>query len=320
MFEPPGYLRAPLTALAALLAVLAGAALAARLIPVTNHGVLTLAALSPYLSMAAVPAALLLVATRRFWAAAAAAGLAAAAIAVQLPRFIPDTAPDGVPLRILTANVELGTADAAALAALARDWADVLVLQELTPQLADAISTRIAADFPHRALDARPHASGAGVWSRYPITDTQGVGGFQLATQQVRLAVPGAAEVTLLNTHIVGPWPQPIDGWRTELALMRDTMTGLAAEAGPVIVVGDFNATRDMDPFRALLSTGFGDAADQSGAGLARTFPADSPVPPLIGIDHILIRHALATDARTVRVPGSDHLGVVATVVLRPLV
>jgi len=320
MFEPPGYLRAPLTALAALLAVLAGAALAARLIPVTNHGVLTLAALSPYLSMAAVLAALLLVATRRFWAGAAAAGLFIAAIAVQLPRFIPDAAPEGVALRVLTANVALGTADAAALAALARDRADVLVLQELTPQLAGAVGTRIAADFPHRVLDARPHASGAGVWSRYPITGTESVGGFELATIKVRVAVPGAAAVTLVNTHIVGPWPQPIDGWRAELALMRDTMAGLAAQPGPVIVAGDFNATHDMAPFRALLSTGFGDAADQSGAGLARSFPADSPIPPLIGIDHILIRHALATDARTVRVPGSDHLGVVATVVLRPLV
>lgn len=319
MFEPPGYLRAPLTVLAALLAVPAGAALAARLIPVTNHGVLTLAALSPYLTMAAVPAALLLVATRRFLAGAAVAAVAAAAIAVQLPRFIPDAAPKGVALRVLTANVELGTADPAALAALARDRADVLVLQELTPQLAGAVDTRIAADFPHRALDTRPHASGAGLWSRYPITDTEEVGGFQLATQQARLAVPGAAEVTLLNTHIVGPWPQPIDGWRAELALMRDIMTGLAAQPGPVIVAGDFNATHDMAPFRALLSTGFGDAADQSGAGLARSFPADSPIPPLIGIDHILIRHGWATDARTVRVPGSDHLGVVATVVLRPL-
>jgi endonuclease/exonuclease/phosphatase family metal-dependent hydrolase len=37
-------------------------------------------------------------------------------------------------------------------------------------------------------------------------------------------------------------------------------------------------------------------------------------VPALIRIDHILIRNAAATDMRTVQVPGTDHLGVAATV------
>jgi endonuclease/exonuclease/phosphatase (EEP) superfamily protein YafD len=81
-----------------------------------------------------------------------------------------------------------------------------------------------------------------------------------------------------------------------------------------VIVAGDFNATVDMKPFRRLLHNGFRDAAEQSGAGLVATYPADSAIPPLIGIDHILTFNSTARDARSVRIPGSDHLGVMAYV------
>lgn len=84
-----------------------------------------------------------------------------------------------------------------------------------------------------------------------------------------------------------------------------------------MIVAGDFNATVDMRPFRDLLGAGYRDAAEQSGAGLTRSFPADSALPPLIGIDHILTRNSTATAARTVRIDGSDHLGLIATVHLR---
>ena len=63
---------------------------------------------------------------------------------VQLPRFVPDTPSSGVEL--LTANVLVGSADPDALATLASDRADILVLQKLTPDLAAALDNRIAAD------------------------------------------------------------------------------------------------------------------------------------------------------------------------------
>ena len=56
------------------------------------------------------------------------------------------------------------------------------------------------------------------------------------------------------------------------------------------------------------------EAAEQSGAGLTPTFPANTSTPPLIGIDHILTFNSSANDAHAVRIPGSDHLGVSATV------
>lgn len=310
------WLRTPLEALAGLALALACAAFVARFVPVTNHAVLAIAALSPYLSLGAVIAAVLLVVTGRRPAAAVTAVLATVAASVQLPLFISGGPAVGVPLRVMTANVMLGSADPDALATLARQHADVLVLQELTPDLAAALDTRMTADFPHRSLKARVEAAGAGIWSRHPITGSGVIEGYQLGTMNARIAVPGAAETTVLGIHIGGPWPQPIDGWRHEIAQMKATLRDFAAQArtNPVIVAGDFNATYDMADFRALFTDGYRDAAEQSGAGLTRTFPANMAVPPLIGIDHIITRGATAQEVRTVRVPGSDHLGLVATV------
>lgn len=306
-------------AAAAVGATVAGAALGARFLPVTNHPVLILAALCPYLCVGAVVAAVLLLAGRRWWAAAAALALTAGAVAVQVPQFRADTVAAGtVPMRVLTANLKEGNADPAALVSIADAQADVLVVQELTPELAVRLNAAgLESRFPFQVLDARPVASGVGIWSRFRVREYSRIGGFELGVVSATLRAPQAGvDAVVLAVHIVGPWPQPIDGWREEMAALPATLRQIAAGAGPaaVIAAGDFNATIDMAPFRALLDDGFDSATRQSGAGLVPTFPADRPTPPLIGIDHILVSNGSASGARSVRIPGSDHLGLVATV------
>ena len=185
-----------------------------------------------------------------------------------------------------------------------------------TPEIADRLAA-VESDLPYRAVDARPSAAGVGIWSRYPVQRYSRDPGYELGMLTASLQVPGVTrDVTVVAAHVVGPWPQPIDGWRKEMATLPKTLAGLAKTAGEgaVIVAGDLNATADMLPFRRLLAAGFRDTAEQTGAGLAGTYPAEGSAPALIRIDHILIRNAEATDVRTVRVPGTDHLGVEATV------
>lgn len=299
--------------------MVAAVAMAARFLPVVNHAVLIVAALAPYLTIAAAAlATTALLFARSWWAAGAAAALLAVAVAVQGPLFFgSDKAPaDSVPVRVLTVNLAMGKADPDALVAAAREQADVLVVQELTPELADQVAG-IESDLPHRAVDARPSAAGVGIWSRYPIERFSRDPGYELGVLTASLRVPGvASEVRVMAAHVAGPWPQSINRWRTEMAALRKTLAALAKTAGDgsAIVAGDLNATTDMLPFRRLLAQGFGDAAEQSGAGWAGTYPADGSVPPLIRIDHILTRNASATDLRTVPITGTDHLGVAATV------
>ena len=300
--------------------LVAAVAFAARFVPVINHTVLIVAALSPYLVIGAAAFALLLLLGQRSWWAVGPALLCAAALAVQLPLYINAgrIPPDSVAIRVLTANLHDGAADPEAVVSAARRDADLVVVQELTPELAaDFGRLGLDSDFPYRAVEARRGAAGVGLWSRYPITGSSRDAGYELGLLTASLRVPGtSADTVVLAVHLVGPWPQPIDGWRGEISRFPDNLraAATAAGSGAVIVAGDFNATSDMQPFRRLLRGGFADAVGQSGAGFTPTFPANRSVPPLIGIDHILTLNSTVGEVRTVRVPGSDHLGLTALI------
>jgi endonuclease/exonuclease/phosphatase (EEP) superfamily protein YafD len=299
--------------------LIAAVGLAARFVPVFDHTVLFISALSPYLLIfAGTPAVLLLLNTRSRWARVLALVLAAGVVVTVIPRFIGSArpAPGSVPVRVLTANLWEGAANPDELTAIARERADIILVQELTTDCATGLRG-LESDFPYQAVDARPGATGVGIWSRYPIHGARRDSRYRLGALVANVQVPGAASDTLvLSVHLAGPWPYPINDWRADVAKLPDTLRAAADRAGPgsVVAAGDFNATTDMLPFRRLLRNGYQNASQQAGAGFAPTYPANRQVPPLIGIDHILTFNSTASDVRTVRIPGSDHLGVVATI------
>jgi endonuclease/exonuclease/phosphatase (EEP) superfamily protein YafD len=69
-----------------------------------------------------------------------------------------------------------------------------------------------------------------------------------------------------------------------------------------------------MRQFRDLLTNGYRDAAEQTGAAFIPTFPADSWLPPALEIDHVLTRGATVTSLTAVTVTGSDHRALLTTV------
>jgi endonuclease/exonuclease/phosphatase (EEP) superfamily protein YafD len=82
------------------------------------------------------------------------------------------------------------------------------------------------------------------------------------------------------------------------------------------MIVGDFNATWGNRGFRELLSDGFTDAAAARGHPFQMPWPRDRRlIPPLIRIDHVLMRGALSPlDARVGTGRGSDHRPLIVTV------
>jgi endonuclease/exonuclease/phosphatase (EEP) superfamily protein YafD len=300
--------------------VTSGWALASRYLPITNHVVLLTAALSPYLTLCAALSAVLLILARRWMLAIAAAVLTVTTLAVQAPlyRGSDATRTAGAVVRVMSANLREGLADPDYPVRSARAQADVVAFQELTPQEVDRLSAAgLDATFPYRWLDARASASGVGVWSRFPMHATRRIDGYENAFVSAQIPVPGTSiDPTVVVAHIPGPWPQPIDDWHRDLDRLPVTFLEVAERAGEgsVIVAGDLNSTTDMRPFRALLRNGYRDAAEQSGAGIEPTFPADWPLPAFLAIDHILTRGCAATSLRTMEIPGSDHRALVATV------
>jgi endonuclease/exonuclease/phosphatase (EEP) superfamily protein YafD len=284
--------------------------------------VLVTAALSSYLMLFGPLSAVFLILARRWFLTTAAVGLTVATLAVQLPLFIGsgDARPSDVGLRVISANLRLGQADPASLVRSARAQADVVAFQELTPTAVKRLSAAgLDATFPYRWVDARNGAEGVGVWSRFPLDATMRIPGYAHAAVSAEIRVPGVSpNPTVVVVHLPGPWPFPIDDWSRDFDRLPATLAEVAEQTGRgcVIVPADLNSTMDMHPFRGLLRDGYRDAAEQAGAGFDPTFPGDLRVPPLVAIDHILTRNCTATSLHTIKIPNSDHRGVVATVMI----
>jgi endonuclease/exonuclease/phosphatase (EEP) superfamily protein YafD len=266
--------------------------------------------------------AALLIRGRRWVLAVAALGLTVAAVAVQLPLYFGSDASRtaGVEVRVISANIYEGMADPDHLVRSAQAQADVIAVQELTPQSVDRLTRAgLDATFPYRWLDARGDSRGVGMWSRFPIEAPRRISGYTFAFLTAQIRVPGVStDLTVVVAHLPGPWPYPIDSWRRDFDRLPVTLSEVSEQAGAdcVIVAGDLNSTTDMRPFRALLRNGYRDAAEQSGAGFKPTFPASWRLPPFMAIDHVLTRNCTATSLRTLELPGSDHRGLVVTVAI----
>jgi endonuclease/exonuclease/phosphatase (EEP) superfamily protein YafD len=317
LWSPGGRRPSPRTSLAgAVTCLVAVFAVAVRYVAAGPVVVIGLAAAAPYLFLAA-PLSAVLFAFARHWVGLALAALSAViAIAVQLPLYVAAPAPShGTDLVVMAANIRLGEADAASVVRVARDQrADVLMIEELTPS-ADARldAAGLNQQFPYHLALPGDRATGTGLWSRLPLQQPHRVSGLTFAAVTARITVgPGAAPVQLVALHVAGPYPDATD-WDRDLARLPRILRRLGA-GGRAVVGGDFNATPDVSRFRSLLTDGYADAADQAGSGLTATFPANTWYPPLIAIDHVLTRRAVAITTRTATVAGSDHRAFVAVI------
>lgn len=308
------------TSLGLLAVGVAGIGGVARYLDVSNHALLIAAALAPYLMLAAPVALLAFLLTRQWILAGGTAILTVALLSTQASLFLRNAQPgiDGATLRVLTANIYLGEADPHQLTELATERADIVAVQELT---ADAVANLHAAGldqvFPYHVLAPRPGASGTGLWSRLPITGSTSLPGHDHSIVVAHIRVPHVAgDQTVFAAHLPGPYPAPVDQWNRELGALPHELRE-AAGSGCVVVAGDFNSTLDMRAFRRLLDGGYRDAADQTGAGITATYPADHAyVPPLVAIDHVLTQRCTATSVDVVELPGSDHRGLVVNITI----
>ena len=190
--------------------------------------------------------------------------------------------------------------------------------EELTPGLVARLEAAgLRSLLPYAHADPRPRVPGAGLWARRPLEPLPPVPGLDLASPGARLALPSGAAVTVRAVHIVAPMRGLHPVWHADLRALR---ADLEEARGLQVVAGDFNATRDHRPFRDLLAAGYADCADiarhRSWPGL--TWPAGRRwTPAVMRIDHILVSAGITVrETRTVPVPGTDHLGVLAALEL----
>lgn len=278
------------------------------------------ASLTPY-AVPPLAVALVLLLRRRAWRASAAiAAVLALNIAWLVPLWVPDRAPapGATPLTVMTANLALGQADPAAVVAAVRSrHVDVLAVEELTaPAVAALHRAGLDRELGHRAIRPQPGATGAGLWSRLPLS----------AVTWSRTSNPTPTATIWLRGRpvVVGvlhPAAVVLDGgkpYAADYADLTDAVDGLD-HATPTLLLGDLNASVDNSELRELMGTRFRDAPELAGSGLLRTFTPSPRLPALLDLDHVLVDDAFGvTDTSVVDLPGSDHRALVARLGLAP--
>lgn len=225
-------------------------------------------------------------------------------------------AADQRPFTVMTLNLMLGQASPSqVVAAAVRNDVDVLVLQEVTPQVLTGMEAAgLDKALPNRAGKPADGPAGTMVFSVTKLTDVSPLdtyfGGY---TMKVRR--PGGP-VSLVAVHTRPPIGDAA-GWAADHA---EVLRASAAAVGPAVVTGDFNATPDHAQMRMLYDEGLTDTVKASTSGWQPTWPASGeisvfgvPVPSIVQIDQVIVSSEIsAVRTTTVTLAGTDHRAVIA--------
>ncbi|MBZ0290583.1 MAG: endonuclease/exonuclease/phosphatase family protein [Anaerolineae bacterium] len=267
------------------------------------------------------------------------------------PYFAPKTAsvPSGQTLRALTFNVWGYNPRMNDVEAWIRDsGADVVMLQEITPQHTQEVLPKLYELYPyHSDQEDLHHWNGTPNYnttlSRYPILEIEevdlqtpdtsnpvrivlDVNGQKVAVYNVHMAWPGGKPRFPIPARLNHFYVQVMLGYTDKIrnAQINRLLEHLKTEPYPYIFAGDFN-TSDQTPTYNLLASHLRDAFREAGTGLGGSWPVASSrglpgfLPPLIRIDYIWHSdHFRTVEAQQGPPLGSDHLALLATLALSP--
>ncbi|MBQ0825492.1 endonuclease/exonuclease/phosphatase family protein [Streptomyces tagetis] len=229
----------------------------------------------------------------------------------------------GGDLTVVSHNVGAGNPDPTGTARdLASSGADVLALEEITPQVKPLYEKELAEAYPHHTVQGT-----VGLWSKLPLSDTRPV---DIKMDHGPLADTKPADVTMAYNRAlrttVATGRGPLAVYVAHLGSVRVMPRGgfwtvhrdrgaqalgeaIAAERNErVVLLGDLNGTVDDRAFAGITSQ-LDPVQDAAGDGFGFTWPAKFPV---VRIDQILVRGVEPTSSWVLPATGSDHLPVAA--------
>ncbi|NEA53258.1 hypothetical protein G3I60_03510 [Streptomyces sp. SID13666] len=234
-----------------------------------------------------------------------------------------DKSHSGSDLTVVSHNVGADNPDPAGTARdLAASGADLLALEEFTPQALNTYEKELAKLYPHHTVRGT-----VGLWSKLPLSDTRPV---DIETDygplgdtkpmEVKMAYNRALRTTVSTDH--GPLAvyvahlgsvrvNPRAGFWTGSRDRGAQALGkaIAAEGNErVVLLGDLNGTIDDRAFAGITSQ-LRSVQDAAGDGFGFSWPANFPV---ARIDQILVRGVQPRSSWSLPATGSDHLPVAA--------
>ena len=215
-------------------------------------------------------------------------------------------------MRIMTANLWNTNVEVASFtAALDQFEPDVVAVQELDHGAAEELRAR----YPYGEI--RPGGvAGCALVSKSPmdvsvieipfrplLTTTVGIDGQAVNVGAVHLGNPVAL------ADLPHRWHQ--------LAALLDADDGTS----PAVLVGDFNSSPAWPAYRKLAKSyqdGAADWAKRAGQRPPRTWNYKAGIPKALRIDHVWVRGLDVHELNTAGIAGSDHLALIADVILAP--
>jgi vancomycin resistance protein VanJ len=229
-----------------------------------------------------------------------------------------DKSHPGGDLTVASHNVGAGNPDPAGTARdLAASGADVLALEEITPQAKPLYEEGLAKAYPYHTVQGT-----VGLWSKLPLSDTRPVD-IKLdfrpladikmdSTRALRTtAATDQGPLTVYVAHLGSARVYPRAGFWTESRDKSAQALGkaIAAEQNErVVLLGDLNGTTDDRAFADITSQ-LRSAQEAAGDGFGFSWPAMFPV---VRIDQILVRGVEPESSWALPATGSDHLPVAA--------
>ncbi|GAB2789013.1 endonuclease/exonuclease/phosphatase family protein [Halomonas shantousis] len=227
--------------------------------------------------------------------------------------------------KVMTSNVSYeNDRYAELLATVRREDPDLLLLIEVDQAWADEVSP-LDRHYPYRVGEVRGEGLGIVLWSRFPLLEPQ----IKYLVSERRpsifttLDVPGVGPVRYIGTHPVPPGLRDRISHNDETEERRDSRVRdaelmlvaryvKAHAQARWIVTGDFNDVAWSDTTR-LFADMSGLKDPRRGRGLFNTFDAKLPL-LRYPIDHMFVSDGLhLANLDRVRVPGSDHFAITAT-------
>jgi endonuclease/exonuclease/phosphatase family metal-dependent hydrolase len=226
---------------------------------------------------------------------------------------------------VMTLNLGDGLVAPADLVSYLRESdADLVALQEVTPEIAETLETGLGDIFPYREVRGLG-IPGKALLSRYPITRAEWL---ELNPGRPDLLATVDLAGRPVEVLVAHPPPPEINGVivqpREGSVEQFDRLIEIAAGAeDPFLLLGDLNVTPLHQRYRELESIGLMDVFGAVGSGAGFTYPlriASLPeisFRPVMRIDYIWASGEWqALSASVGEDIGSDHLPVIAHIAL----
>lgn len=239
-------------------------------------------------------------------------------------------------LALLTFNIwGFSESDDTLLTVLDEVDPDVILLQELSPLMADLLLETLADSYPYHHLRPQEGYTGLGIFSRYPLRPLESEHAMDNFVLGVALDLHGR-EVALYNVHLacsnlfyyaqagLDVGEQTRRSFAVRESQSDTLLADIAQPRMPAVVAGDFNTT-DQSAVYTLLAGELRDAHREAGWGLGNTFPAYGSVyrgvpllPKMLRLDMVWHTEDFVALESVVLGPAgeSDHRPVWARLVL----